>query len=156
MSRIVTLVLSGALALATTAHAQTDPYQLIGFTDAKFTGGQGVLGFARACQEEFSFPARMCTSVEIMETVVLSTWVPADPFAFAWVRPVFAPTGTNPLDDSGVSTQPDDLSCSGWINNGNFVRGLVVNGSGAFTNLGCDSSLPVACCTPVPLNEPTP
>ena len=34
-----------AFALATAAHAQTDPYQLVGFTSATFTGDTGVLGF---------------------------------------------------------------------------------------------------------------
>ena len=43
-------------------------FQLVGFTSAMFTGGQGILGFALACQEEFA-GSRMCSTIEVVETV---------------------------------------------------------------------------------------
>ncbi len=40
----------------------------MGFTTATFQGGEGILGFTKACQAEFP-ETRMCTSVEVMQTV---------------------------------------------------------------------------------------
>lgn len=43
------------------------PFQLVRFTRATFTGGEGVINFTRWCQAEFP-GSRMCSSVEVMET----------------------------------------------------------------------------------------
>ena len=70
MSKILGIV--AALVFAVGAQAQTtDPYQLVGFTTQPFPGGSGVLTFTLACQADFGPPARMCTSVEVAETVVV-------------------------------------------------------------------------------------
>ena len=71
--KIRTLLIVAALFLGADANAQQcgNPYQLKGFTTAALTGGSGVLGFTAACQAQFGAGARMCTSVEVMETVVI-------------------------------------------------------------------------------------
>ena len=81
------------LVLALGAHAQTaDPYQLVGFTDSPiFKGDTGVLGFTAACQAAFGPPARMCSSVEVLETVVIQVAPLGD--EGGWVRPVLRPVG---------------------------------------------------------------
>ena len=82
--------------------------QLVGFTTAGFQGDEGVLGYTRACQQEFP-ESRMCTSVEVLET----TDVPALS-GDAWVRPVSQVSDSVALDASGVKSD----SC--WI----FWRGM--------------------------------
>ena len=83
--------------VASPATAQTDPFQLVGFTTNTVLGDAGVLGMSAACTlvallalvAEFGdmTGVRMCTSVEVMET----TAVPAISEPEAWVRPVFQP-----------------------------------------------------------------
>jgi len=101
------------------------------------------------CQAEVDDQSRMCTSVEVMDTVSL----PNAASDFAWIRPVLRPISTNkPTDASGVSTRINtlsSLSCFGWsrtTNNG----GLVVDSSGHFDDLACGISRPIACCALVP------
>jgi hypothetical protein len=131
-------------------------FQLVGFTTATFTGGQGVLGFTLACQQEFA-DSRMCTSLEILET----TKVPGGLAGEAWVRPTITtdlPTAGTVVDASGVSAVPDFLSCDGWRDNGStpFSNGLVVDGAGRFRSrfttlfTECGVARAVACCAPVP------
>ena len=144
-------VLARALALlflmSAAAHAQ-DPFQLAGFTSDTFLGDTGVLGFTQACQVEFGAAARMCTSVEVMETVVVpDDLVVADD---AWVRPVFVPGATDALDASSVRTSPLNLTCVGWrLTSGR--NGLTVSQVGGFVQQSCEVARPVACCAPTKL-----
>jgi len=131
------------------------PFQLVGFTTATFTGGQGVLGFTTACQAEFP-GSRMCTSVEVMETTTLPSGLPAGE---AWVRPV-TPVGLPGavVDASGSEANADALSCGGWSQSTSGTNGLVVDGSGRFRSTtrsptgmeGCHVARAVACCAPTP------
>jgi hypothetical protein len=118
-------------------------FQLVGFTSATFTGGTGVLGFTLACQAEFP-ASRMCTSVEVMETIQLPLEMPV---ASAWLRPVFQGT-SSPLDASGIAGTAIDLSCNSWrATNGS---GLSVNSAGQIEFAGCVNPYQIACCALVP------
>jgi hypothetical protein len=116
-----------------------EEFVLVGFTSTTHLGDTGVLGFTQACQAEFS-DSRMCTSVEVMETVDVPGGLSGD----AWVRPVNL-TGRDSFgfgfDASGVSGR----SCDGW-NNQSTVLGLSVSGSGQFGVGQCSTPLAVACC----------
>ena len=122
-------------------------HELVGFTSATFTGGQGVLGFTLACQAELGSDARMCNSVEVMRT----TNVPVGLLGSAWVHPVLQPAGTgNPVDASGQSGLPDEsLTCDSWASGGAH-SGLGVTSLGQFLTAACSSSLRVACCERIP------
>lgn len=146
--------LAAALLFSLQADAKTPKvprFQLVGFTTATFTGGQGVLGFTLACQQQFA-NSRMCTSLEILET----TKVPAGLAGEAWVRPSFAPGANNVMDASGISSDGLGLTCFGWSLGLNGISGLVVDGAGrfhtsVFQSLSyCDSARAVACCALVP------
>lgn len=69
MRRIVLTALLTLFSLP--AHAQTDPFQLVGFSTATVQGDPGVLGMSAQCLATFGDGARMCTSVEIMETTAV-------------------------------------------------------------------------------------
>jgi hypothetical protein len=49
---------------------ETARYQFVGFTSETFDGGQGVGTYTLACQADFLAGARMCTSEEVLKTVV--------------------------------------------------------------------------------------
>jgi len=148
------------LLVAGAASAQTNPYQLKGFTAATFPGNAGVLAFTAACQAEFGTAARMCASVEVLQTVV----IPGGLSGAAWVRPVFEPlavtssgSGASILyaaDASGVSAAAPNLACAGW-SEGVITAGLIVDALGHFSGASCSSIRPVSCCAPIPLPEPT-
>ena len=121
-------------------------YQLVGFTSSALLGHGGVLGMTIACQQEFS-DSRMCSSVEVMETVV----VPLDLAGIAWVRPSFSPLhdpGTQPsaLDASGFKTLVSHFSC----NSDSAINGFTVSAIGRFAGSRCTNQLSVACCSLVP------
>jgi hypothetical protein len=105
-----------------------------------------------------SFPgSRMCTTVEFAETVGGPT-VGSN----AWIRPVVIPLGFGWLNSgnqpefrvvdavrTGFPDKPGYLSCFGWNNSQNTVRGLfIVTGRGAISQTQCDSTLAIACCAP--------
>ena len=158
--RFAVLVLAAFILLyAAASHAQQlDPWQIVGHTTTTHQGGEGVRTFTLACQADFGPAARMCTSQEVIDTIVWPTLT-----LQSWVRPSFQPvasgtTGPEALDASGVSISPFYMSCSGWDSVGSGRTGLMVNPSGGFkaydfaTNLCADPN-PVACCRRVP--EPT-
>lgn len=152
------LVITMVLALAGAAQAQTDPYQFVGFSTATVQGDAGVFGMTAQCQATFDATARMCTSVEVMETVVLPSSLP--PNTSGWVRPVFVPTGSGSgfVIDAG-GEQSSDLSCRGWSTSYSGNSGLVVDDDGRISTQNysshCNQARPVACCKPVPLPEPS-
>ena len=124
-------------------------FQLVGFTTATFTGGEGVLGFTLACQAEFP-GSRMCSSVEVMGTTV----VPASLTGEAWVRPVMVPFalasgGAHVLDAAGIVGSPSQIGCDGW-RTGTGNTGLSIYADGRFTRLACYTPRAVTCCAPVP------
>ncbi len=116
-----------------------EEFVLVGFTSTTHLGDTGVLGFTQACQAEFS-NSRMCTSVEVMETVN----VPAGLGGTAWVQPVvLGASGTSVgTDVSGIRGE----TCGGWSSNNTIGAGLTVSGSGQFGIGGCGTQKPVACC----------
>jgi hypothetical protein len=132
-------------------------FQLVGFTVATFMGDQGVFGFTRACQGEFS-GSRMCTSVEVMRTVSPPV-LPAG--SAAWVQPelVASSGATSTVDASGITGAISGLSCWGWKFARSTMYGLTVDHNGRFSGATettadtvsprCDVPKSVACCAPV-------
>jgi hypothetical protein len=122
--------------------------QFVGFSADAFDGGQGVGTYTQACQASFQPTARMCSSVEILETV---SWPAADPGVVGWVRPVLI----GDADASGRSNDANgNLSCGGWGFSSNQHVGLGVSGAGSFVtpgfNQGCGDARPIACCAALP------
>ena len=79
---------------ATAAPALKEPlrFQLVGFTSDRLPGGSGVIDFTRACHVELGDDSRMCTSVEVMETSVVPSNLPA--FDAGHVSTSWAQSGT--------------------------------------------------------------
>ena len=143
----IALYLIAALA-AIPATAQTShPFQLVGFTANTLTGGAGALQMSRECWLEYGDGARMCSSIEVLETTALpAQGIPG----FAWVRPTFQPTGsTESVDASGRKRHSNSLTCDSWTFSHAQFSGLTVNAAGGFHLETCDVGRPVACCAPV-------
>jgi len=143
--------------------AQANPYQWVGATTTTFTGdgnGFGFVGMTSQCRGEFGPGARMCTSVEILES---DTHNLLDiPSTGCWIRPVFQPfggnlstTGAKALDASGLLADPNELTCLWWTGGLSAYRGLVLGDSGSFARLSCDVPRSVACCKPTAVPEPS-
>jgi hypothetical protein len=152
--RFAVLVL--ALLLSASANAQQlDPWQLVGHTTTAHQGGEGVRTFTLACQADYGSAARMCTSEEVLNTIVWPTLTEA-----AWVRPTIVSSSTDGIvDASGIKQTRFYLSCQGWGTTSSGLTGLTVNPGGGLkayddllTNV-CSIPKPVACCRRVP--EPT-
>ena len=130
------------------------PFQLVGFTAATFTGGQGVLGFTRACQAEFP-GSRMCESQEILAT----TQLPSTLSGNAWVQPsIVSEAAGAVVDASGAQQSAMEMTCFGWSHNLAGAGGLLVDAAGRFTpsrhlppaGALCDTAHAVSCCAAVP------
>jgi hypothetical protein len=121
--------------LVTVNAAPAARYQLVGFTTTALAGNAGVLGFTRACQNEFA-GSRMCTSLEVMESVILPDGLSGE----AWVRPHFVISTSTGVDASGIRGGVGiELTCRGWRS---FVSSVNL-ASG-----GCDTARAIACCAP--------
>ena len=72
-----------------TATAQTlDPFQIVGHTTTTHLGDEGVRTFTLACQADFGAAARMCTSDEVLNTIVWPTLSRNEPlWAYLSYRP---------------------------------------------------------------------
>jgi hypothetical protein len=151
MHRVVLAwVLAFALAAPQPAGARSSGRHFVGFTAASFDGGQGVRIYTEACQAAFSASARMCTSIEVLDTVA---WPTVPNTTRGWVRPVFQALDEGLVDASGVqaaSPTSGALSCIGWSSSAPSVHGLAVSGDGRFATPGsfdsCDTPRPIACC----------
>lgn len=144
--RLLVLFVSLVIALPAAAQQACSDFELVGFTSTTYLGNAGVLGLTVGCQAEFP-DSRMCTSVEVMQTVN----VPAGLSGDAWVRPVMIGSGT---EASGHAYNTAGLSCGGW--SGTFAgTGLSVNATGGFfidqSSQSCLSTFrKVACCASAP------
>ncbi len=149
MRLILNLTAALIILAATASRAQTpDPFQFVGISSDTQFGNAGVRSFALRCQSDYGAAARMCTSEEILETIV---W-PAPAAEAAWVRPVFNPVGGGggvAVDASGKNDSPTNLTCDGWESTVG-VTGLVVLRLAGFDTLLCDTPRPIACCKRVP------
>jgi len=118
----------------------------VGVTSTTHLGGEGVKTFTDACNDTFSFTARMCTSTEILSA---TPW-PELPIGSSWVRPVYQPAdngnGTIAMDASGVGYIPGGTSCSGWRTSSPGDFGLSIDEVGRFAPRGCEVARSVACC----------
>ena len=117
-------------------------FQLVGFTKATFTAGQGVLGFTAACQAEFGTGSRMCSVGEVFETTVLPDL--SSGATTAWVDQGTAAR----LAVAGI-TWPNQ-NCIGWgyAASGPF-NGFFLTKAGKLDTDQCDQLKGVACCAPV-------
>ena len=123
-------------------------FQLVGFSSMPVTGDVGVLGMTVECQKDFA-DSRMCTSVEVMETVNVPGGLAGD----AWVRPISQPfhtqvSGERSVDASGVGEETRRISCGGWRSVG--LKGLMTDAAGRFGFFSCNLAAAVACCALVP------
>jgi hypothetical protein len=124
----------------------------VGVTSTSQQGGEGVRTFTLACQEDYGPAARMCTTEEVLNTIV---WPPLE--ADAWVRPVIVSgDSSSNTDVSGVGGGARRLSRDGWADSTKNTSGITVTTSGAMTTLvpggtlTCDELRRVACCKRVP------
>ncbi len=118
--------------------------QFVGFTDAIFDGGQGVITYTNACSQEIP-GSYMCTSAEVINTKAHPSALSS---AMGWVKPTFMPFTAGPytyfLDISGVTTAGSN-ACSGWtLTRG--LTGLTVDNKGRFDSRSCNTLQSVACC----------
>ena len=149
--RIFVLIAALVLPLPAAAQQACSNFELVGFTSSMHLGNEGVLELTLACQNDY-VDSRMCTSVEVMQTVNVPGGLSGD----AWVRPVFVPNGgaSGTADASGTTTtSPFSLTCGGWAGISSF--GLSVNSNGGFnTESGnCNTTpLAIACCAAAPGN----
>ena len=144
------------LLYAAASHAQQlDPWQIVGHTTTTHTGDAGLRAFNLACQADFGAAAKMCTSQEVIETIVQPVLS-----SEAWVRPVIiASDGNIGTDFSGISAPLYTLNCIRWERTNS--AGLVVTTNGNVSSevpgtnnlAGCQTPRPVSCCRRVP--EPT-
>jgi hypothetical protein len=153
--RSIAMLLAAAAAFVTGPAASAADYELKGLTSNTFDGDEGPFGFTLACQAEFGAQARMCNSIEVLETTNLPSLPPG---GFGWVHPsVVAVDGSAIWDASGHSFAPS-LSCNGWSSASPSTPGLLLvdalggGGSGTagyiFAHGFCDASAAVACCGP--------
>ncbi len=153
MRSVLFSLMAAAVLLGASIDGYAADFQLEGFTSTTFLGNQRVFGYTRACQSDFGADARMCTSVEVMET----TDIPTIPLGVtAWVRPVYVPADSGDVRDaSDVSTMSTDpvtgagMSCNGWVAGVANFGGLTVDSNAAFDVSLCNSLKRVACCVPV-------
>jgi len=122
-------------------------YQFVGFSEQDVDGSWGVLFYTRMCQETYGPTARMCNSLELMETVAVPRHVGTE----GWVRPVFLGNGYS--DVSGIAASGPNLSCNGWLKKydpwDDPYTGLKVSGDGHFFLDLCYNQNSATCCAPV-------
>jgi hypothetical protein len=157
-----TVLLAALLTVAAaTSHAQTDPYQWVGITSLAFTGngnGTGFVGMTSQCRADFGPGARMCKSVEVMDSDTLN--FNAIPSVGCWLRPTWSPIGGDSfgglLDESGVVQEPFLMTCQAWTTAA-FAgpEGLILTPAGGFDHEACSVARPVACCKPTPIPAPS-
>lgn len=111
--------------------------QLVGFTAATFTGGQGTFGFTSACQTEFGGASRMCLLPEALTTTALPNLAVGTDRA--WIQP----TEEIAHSDGGYS------NCKAWGSSSSNQTGSVLFKTGVFAGDSCTSVYSVACCAPV-------
>jgi hypothetical protein len=160
-----TLVLSLLLSLVVvaSAQAQNDPYQWVGLTSVDFTGdgnGLGFVGMTTQCRADYGAGARMCSSVEILQSDNLNP--NAIPPEDCWVRASIAGFATGgsinfyAIDASGAFASASGLTCGQWgaDTSPTAGNGLVLSDDGRFRTALCSESRPAACCKPTPVGEP--
>ena len=135
--------------------------QFVGFTTATFNGGQGVVTYTNACQQDYP-GSWMCSSKEFLESKAYPS-VTGD----GWIKPTFVPpvslalgNGTTVVpnyfivqDMSGYissANSPRGLSCGGWGEASGIDFGLVVDALGKFVRHFCNTTHSVACCSSAP------
>ena len=117
-------------------------FRLVGFSTASFDGGEGLLGFARACEAEFP-GSRMCNTTEVAE----STNVPDGLTGPAWVN---LDRGSA-VEQSMISDLCRAAALQGrWSTADSNFGGVVVNASGHVSTGNCNEFRSVACCAPAP------
>ncbi len=156
---LLLITTSTAMARSTPVTVQNTPNQtvsrqMVGITTERKAMSEGIIALNNACNAEFQ-GSRMCTSVEILDSVVdFETTT-------AWVRPVLKPVSLflnaisppRPVQfDAGSGffnvNRQTSLNCEGYTRFGG--TGIAVVDNGRFTKASCESTLRVACCATVP------
>ncbi len=148
---LLTIAIFAACILAAKPQPDSESrFQLVGFSSTPVLGDAGVLGMTAECQNDFA-ESRMCTSVEVLETVSL----PVGLSGTAWVRPSFQPVATGDAQESVLDAwgrpldRPISITCLGWSRSTN-LNGLKINATGGFETDLCTNPNAVACCALVP------
>ena len=96
------------------AAACASRFELVGFTSATPSCASGLFPLTQACQSEFGGAARMCSSVEVIET----SSIPSGLAGTAMVIPVIQTlgTGTTAVDASMVLSDIVHFNCLSWSN----------------------------------------
>jgi hypothetical protein len=135
--------------------------QFVGFTTTTFDGGQGIITYTNACQQEYP-GSWMCSSEEFINSKIY----PASA-GTAWIKPTYVPVGMGTgysdafvavHDISGMvrstnSNSTPGLSCVGWSSIGweNIHSfGLTVDETGKYGVSNCANVYKVACCSSAP------
>ncbi len=147
MWKVIVAIMFITVAAAAYAVKPSDPTpsgrQLVGFTNAKFTGSNpttGVLQFNQACVAEFP-GSHMATTADVINTT--SPVSLPGTGGFAWVQPIIVAAGDSlAWDVSGfVASVSAGITCLSR----DSTSGLTVGEQGQFDAASCSSALAVAC-----------
>ena len=166
-NHLICLLLSAGITANVSAAPKPPPpsgvpeTQFVGFTTDTFNGGQGVVTYTNACQQDYP-GSWMCSSKEFLESKAYPSTT-----GDGWIKPTFVPisldigneTITVPnyfvvQDMSGLiiadKNSTTGIACSGWRAADESGDGLAVDALGRFTVFGCNTTHSVACCSSVP------
>ena len=142
----VSVVLASAAVLA-------QDVQYVGNSDPgrRRSGGAGILEFNEECVTDFGPNARICSSLEVLQTIQ-STTVPdrENNDIRQWVVPTIVAGSSTGIDASGIAGAAGTLTCNGWSTQSSSFKGLTVDDFGRFSTQTCVGTRQIACCTPVP------
>lgn len=112
-------------------------WQLVGFTNAAYTGNLGGhFGATQKCQIEFP-DSRMCLAIEAKQTTTL----PAGLSGRAW---------TNVAIDGVDGPISENSECLAWLLDSSGAGGGTVDERGVVSLGLCHMTRPIACCALVP------
>ena len=116
-------------------------FQFVGFSETQVDAVSGVFAWTRACNADFSFNVRACSTQEVVETSMLLSVLPAGQ---AWVRPT---PNADVNRDLATGISSSNLHCGAWRGN---TGGILMNELGQFLGGNdCTIAHSVACCAPI-------
>lgn len=143
---IILSVVTLGLLLSVSAEAQQVQY--VGNSDGTDTnrrgGGAGILKFNEECVETFGAGARVCSSLEILQSTVEPASDPTN--VRQWVVPAIVAGGTSGVDATGLAGSALLLSCNGWSSSSSTAKGLTIDDDGKFSLQACNGPRQIACC----------
>jgi hypothetical protein len=116
------------------------------------SGGAGLLELNDECVATFGDGARMCSSLEILQTLQTDTLPVRDTGSNSrkWVAPAIVAGSSNAIDATGIAGTAAQLSCNGWSSQASTSKGLTIDQDGRFTTQPCNAPRQIACCKAAP------